>query len=166
MTETSYRLRPEEAADEAFLRRLYASSRAGELGMLGWSPAQLETFLEMQFNARARSYSERYPEAEKLVILVGEEPAGRLFLNRTEAGIGIVDIALLPEHRGGGIGARLIAGLQAEGAAAGQAVVLSVEAGNPAARLYGRLGFQLSGGDGVYQAMAWLPEPAGAVAGR
>lgn len=162
----SYRLRPEAEADEAFLRRLYASSRASELGMLGWSGPQLETFLEMQFSARARSYSERYPDAERLVILVGEEPAGRLFLNRTEAGIVIVDIALLPEHRGGGIGGRLIAGLQAEAAAAGRAVVLSVEANNPAARLYRRLGFRLTAGDGLYQAMTWLPEAAGAVAGR
>ena len=162
----SYRLRPEAEADEAFLRRLYASSRSGELSMLGWSPAQLETFLEMQFNARARSYSERYPDAERLVILVGDEPAGRLFLNRTEAGIGLVDIALLPEYRGGGIGARLIAALQAEAAAAGQPVLLSVEAGNPAAELYRRLGFRLTAGDGVYQAMTWRPEPADAVAGR
>jgi len=31
---------------------LYASTREAELAALGWSPAQMEAFLELQFRAR------------------------------------------------------------------------------------------------------------------
>ena len=157
-------LRAVAAADAHFLRRLYAASRH-ELSLFGWSPPQMEAFLETQFSARERSYGEQFPGAADSIVLVGGEPAGRLLVARSGEEIRLVDIALVPEQRGGGIGTALIASLQAEAAAAGIPLALHVEAGNRAANLYRRLGFRLIAGDGVYQAMAWLPESA-AVAGR
>jgi GNAT superfamily N-acetyltransferase len=159
-------LRAVGPADGQFLRRLYASSRAGELAVTGWQPEQLEAFLEMQFNARQRHYRERFPAAGDLLVLVDGQPAGRLCVDRTGGEMRIVDIALLPEHRGSGIGSALITGLQEEAAAKGLPLALQVEAGNLAANLYGRLGFVIDSGDGVYTAMRWLPQPVGAGSGR
>jgi GNAT superfamily N-acetyltransferase len=157
-----FELRSVQTGDAQFLRRLYAGSRAGELAVIGWQSEQLEAFLEMQFSARERHYREQFPAADDRLVLVGGQPAGRLCVDRTGGEMRIVDIALLPEHRGSGIGSALITGLQEEASEAGLAMALQVEAGNPAAHLYGRLGFVIDAGDGVYNAMRWLPQPVSA----
>ena len=54
----------------------------------------------------------------------------------------MIDIALLPDHRGRGIGARLLRDVLHEATAAGLPVRLSVERSNPARSLYERLGFR------------------------
>ncbi|HEY8679880.1 MAG TPA: GNAT family N-acetyltransferase [Candidatus Dormibacteraeota bacterium] len=159
-------LRVVALGDEQFLRRLYASSRAGELAVVGWQPEQLEAFLEMQYSARERHYRKQFPDADDLLVLVGGQPAGRLCVNRGNQELRVVDIALLPEHRGSGIGGALIAGLQEEATTAGLPLALQVEAGNPAANLYRRLGFVSDAADGVYNSMRWTPEPVGAGTGR
>jgi GNAT superfamily N-acetyltransferase len=55
-----------------------------------------------------------------------------------------VAIAILPDHRSSGIGTRMLAGLVSECAKSGQrALCLTVNAHNPAHRLYERTGFVL-----------------------
>ena len=54
----------------------------------------------------------------------------------------MIDIALMPEHRGAGIGTKLLKELQEEAKAAGKKLSIHVERFNPARRLYERLGFQ------------------------
>lgn len=154
-----------EAADAPFLRRLYAGSRP-ELALIGWRQDQLEAFLEIQFSARERHYREQFPAADDLLVLRGAQPVGRLRVDRAGGEIRIVDIALLPEHRGAGIGSALVTALQEEATQAGLPLALHVEAGNPAANLYRRLGFVIDAGDGVYNAMRWLPQPVAAGSGR
>ena len=65
------------------------------------------------------------------------------------------DIALLPEHRGAGIGGRLLQDLLTEAAASGKRVSIHVERFNPAMRLYERLGFTKQEEVGVYFRMEW-----------
>jgi len=74
----------------------------------------------------------------------------------------LVDVALLAEHRGRGVGGALMGALLAEAQAACRAVRLHVSRTNPAARLYERLGFVRKGGDEMYAAMEWRP-PQGAI---
>ena len=52
-------------------------------------------------------------------------------------------IAVLPEYRGGGVGRRLLERLLAASWSRYPALCLSVSAGNPAQRLYRRLGFEI-----------------------
>ena len=52
-------------------------------------------------------------------------------------------IAVLPEYRGGGVGRRLLERLLAASRSRYPALCLSVSAGNPAQRLYRRLGFEI-----------------------
>lgn len=55
----------------------------------------------------------------------------------------IIQIQLLPEYQGLGIGSKLIQNLQAEATSQGIPVFLSVLKVNPARRLYERLGFEV-----------------------
>jgi ribosomal protein S18 acetylase RimI-like enzyme len=84
------------------------------------------------------------------VIAVDGEPVGRLYVHRGPSEIRIVDIALLPEHRGDGLGTLLLRDLLAEADAAGKSVTIHVERMNPALRLYERLGFSVAEDKGVY----------------
>ena len=84
------------------------------------------------------------------MILVDGEPAGRFYVHRGEREIRIVDVALLPEHRGNGVGTSLIRDLLAEADASGKSVTIHVERLNPALRLYERLGFAVAEDKGVY----------------
>jgi ribosomal protein S18 acetylase RimI-like enzyme len=115
-----------------------------------WDEAQKAAFLRMQFDAQDAWYRENYAQASFDVILVDGEPVGRLYLHRGPSEIRIVDIALLPEHRGGGIGTSLLRDLLTEADTAGKSLTIHVERENPALRLYERLGFSVAEDKGVY----------------
>jgi ribosomal protein S18 acetylase RimI-like enzyme len=115
-----------------------------------WDDAQKADFLRMQFGAQDAWWRENYADASFDVVLVDGEPAGRLYVHRGPSEIRIVDIALLPEHRGGGVGTRLLDDLLAEGDAGAKSVTIHVERMNPALRLYERLGFSVAEDKGVY----------------
>jgi ribosomal protein S18 acetylase RimI-like enzyme len=115
-----------------------------------WSPGEKEAFLRMQFEAQSTWYREQYVGATFDVIVVGGEPAGRLYVRRGEKEIRIIDIALLPEYRGSGIGTTLLRDLLAEADAAGKSTTIHVERMNPALGLYQRLGFAIAEDKGVY----------------
>ena len=117
---------------------------------MAWDDAQKEAFLRHQFDAQDAWWRENYADASFDVILVEGEPAGRLYVHRGGSEIRIVDIALLPEQRGNGVGTRLLDELLAEGDADAKSVTIHVERMNPALRLYARLGFALAEDKGVY----------------
>jgi ribosomal protein S18 acetylase RimI-like enzyme len=92
-----------------------------------------------------------------LVVLRGEEPIGRLYLDRWPAEHRVIDIALLPAHRGRGYGGALMQDLVDEAIASSKAVSIHVEKNNPARRLYERLGFVVAGEQGVYDRLERRP---------
>ena len=155
--------RPKTDADRPFLAAVYASTRAAELAMVPWTPAQKAAFLDMQFNAQWQHYERFYPEAEFLVIEQDGQPIGRLYIDRGPEEISLVDIALIPAARGGGLGTRILREILDEARATGKGVAIHVERFNPALRLYQRLGFQPAGENGVYYLMRWSPASATAV---
>ncbi len=154
-------LRPETEADLEFLYHLYASTRADEMALLDWTEAEKEAFLRMQFSAQRGYYREHYRESRFDVIERDGEAIGRLYVARRPDDIRVVDIALMSEHRGRGLGGGLMRALLDEAAAAGQSVSIHVEIYNPALHLYERLGFHAKGPDnGVYRLMEWsAPTP-------
>jgi len=150
--------RPITAEDEEFLCRVYASTRAEELAQTDWDEAQKETFLRMQFRAQHTHYQTYYAGALFQIILWNNEPIGRLYLAYWKNEIRLIDIALLPAHRGRGLGATIIKRIQTEGAEAGLPLRIHVEKFNPALRLYERLGFRAIEDKGVYWFMEWKAE--------
>jgi GNAT superfamily N-acetyltransferase len=152
--------RPITDADLPFLERLYGSTRVDELALTDWSDAQKAAFIAMQFSAQHAHYQKHYVGSDFFVIERGGEAIGRLYLARWRAEHRIVDIALLPAHRGGGLGTALLADLLDEAAAVGKAVTIHVEKFNPAMSLYRRLGFVAAGEEGAYDLMRWEPTAA------
>jgi len=147
--------RPASPEDHAFLFELYASTRREELAAWGWDPAQQNAFLQMQFLAQTRAYEGQYSGAEHRILWQGGQRMGRTLVARSESEIHLVDIALLPEFRGQGHGTTVLRELQAEAAATGKPLRLSVLSQSPARRLYQRLGFDAINDDGLYCSMVW-----------
>jgi ribosomal protein S18 acetylase RimI-like enzyme len=153
-----FRLRPETDADIPFLMRLYASTREEELKLVDWSDEQKQAFLASQFQAQRHHYRTYIEGCAFDVIEHTGTPAGRLYLDARKTRLHIVDIALLPDWRGRGIGTAILEALQAAGSASGRAVDIFVEKFNPALRLYRRLGFTAISDHEVYLEMEWLPD--------
>lgn len=147
------RLRPEQSGDEDFLRRIYESTREAEMATAPWTPEQKQQFLAMQFGLQRAHFRRHYPTASFDIILEDDRAAGRLYVNRAKDEIRVLDIALLPEHRGKGIGTGLLRALLVEGEKAGLPVRLHVERNNRALQLYERLGFRMVADRGVYLEM-------------
>jgi ribosomal protein S18 acetylase RimI-like enzyme len=150
-------LRPITPADSQFLLQVYSSTREEELAQVAWQPGQKEAFLQMQFSAQHEHYQQHYIATSYDVILVDGAPAGRLYLARWAAEYRIVDIALLPEFRGRGVGSALLQLIIAEAASHGLPVSIHVEQFNPALRWYKRLGFQHVSEHGVYYLLRRAP---------
>jgi ribosomal protein S18 acetylase RimI-like enzyme len=153
MSASPIQFRPVQDQDLAFLFRLYASTREQELALIDWDDAQKQAFLAMQFEAQHNFYRDRFASARFDLILRGEEPIGRLYVDRRADEIRIIDIALVPAYRNRGIGGRLLRELLDQAATARLPVRIHVERLNPALSLYRRLGFEHIADNGVYYLM-------------
>jgi ribosomal protein S18 acetylase RimI-like enzyme len=153
-------LRDVTAADTEFLVAVYASTRADELAVVPWDDAAKGAFIRMQFAAQDSYWRAQKPGAQFAVVTVGDEPAGRLYVDRLPAEIRIVDIALLPAYRGRGIGTSLLCDVLAEGRRAQLPVTIHVEHFNRARTLYDRLGFTQISTTGVYDLLELRPATA------
>ena len=152
---STIKLRPMTGGDLPFLRRVYASTREEELAMTPWDDAEKESFLKMQFEAQHSHYQQHFPHASYQIIEKENEPIGRLYLDRRPDELRIIDIALLSEQRGTGIGGALMRQVLDEAALLGKPVRIHVERHNPAMHLYERLGFRQVEDQGVYWLMEW-----------
>ncbi|MEA3064606.1 MAG: hypothetical protein QOJ27_1052 [Sphingomonadales bacterium] len=149
--------RPSTEADLPLLASIYASTRLDEVAASGWPMEMQLQFLAHQADAQHRHYRGHYPDAEWLVIERGGEAIGRLYIEEWASQIRLIDISLLPQGRGGGVGTAILADLQQAAAAAGKPLTIHVERNNPAMRLYLRLGFAKIDEHGVYDLMEWRP---------
>lgn len=150
-------LRPAGPKDESFLLRLYGSTRNEELALTNWSARERDAFLRSQFELRTRSYRQHYPRADNCVIVLHGVSIGSLIVDRGPDALTLVNIALLPEYRGTGIGSGLLQELLADAARTFRPLRLSVLKSNRARKLYERLGFGPTGSDGEYLSMEWRP---------
>lgn len=148
-------LHPVSETDRDFLYEVYASTRRDELAACGWDTAQQDAFIRMQYDIQQRAYQMQHPEATYQVIKSDSTPVGRFIVARSDNSIQLVDIALLPEYRNRGIGSALIKDLLEESRSSNRAVRLQVIKTNPAALLYGRLGFVKTGESGMHYKMEY-----------
>jgi len=125
------------------------------MALVDWSEADKHTFLRQQFTAQHTYYQQHFATASFQVVLRGAAMVGRLYVDRGPTEIRIVDIALLPEYRGQGLGTTLVRDLLDEATRDGKVVTLHVERFNPAVAWYRRLGFELVDDGGVYLFMRW-----------
>ena len=143
--------RPALAEDRELLYRLYATTRAREMALVGWTESEKEAFVRQQFTAQDSYYHQTWPAAAYDVVELFGEPIGRIYVDVRPGGVQLMEITLLPEFRGQGIGAALIREVIAQADGLNLPVRLFVEPTNPAQRLYARLGFLFDEDHGVYQ---------------
>lgn len=134
---------------------LYASTREEELRPLPWPDEAKRAFLASQFDLQHRHYVGTFADAAFLLILEHEQPIGRVYLHRSAHELMVIEISLVAERRGHGLGTALLTEVLDEARADGKSVSLHVESYNPAARLYARLGFEIVERGGVYDMMRW-----------
>lgn len=135
------------------MQELFFSVRAPEFAMMGWPEATLRDFLAGQSQLQNRHYTNVYPNAANLVVTQHDTAIGRVILYASPGDIRVVDIALLPQWRGSGLGGALLEAIKQQAKARGASVSLSVDLNNPARRLYLRQGFQPVSDNGVAQEM-------------
>jgi len=139
--------------DEAFLYKVYCSTRNEEVSCWGWDNDELDAFLRLQFHCQKRSYESQYPHAVQKIIWNQGVRVGRIIVGETDQEIQLIDVSLLPEFRSKGIGTTLLKQLKDAAAACGKPIRLHVLRSNRALSLYERIGFRIYGGDEPYAAM-------------
>jgi ribosomal protein S18 acetylase RimI-like enzyme len=142
--------RPMADNDVPFVAELYASTRRDEVAQTGWPPEAQAAFLKQQHEAQHSHYSQHFPDAERLIVERGGEAIGRLYLRDEGDRRHVIDISLVPECRGQGIGGAILRDVLDQSAELGKGVSIFVEKNNPARRLYDRLGFEPIEDVGVY----------------
>jgi ribosomal protein S18 acetylase RimI-like enzyme len=149
-------LRPVSESDNEFLLSVYASTRADELAQVEWVEDQKEMFLRWQLDLQRREYEARFPDADYRVIVLDQQPAGRIWVGTDDKQIRLLDIALLPEFQNRGVGTALLETLKSEAQSANKALRHMVFVlNNNADRFYERLGFETIEDLGAYKHMEW-----------
>jgi GNAT superfamily N-acetyltransferase len=153
-------LRAVTDADQEFLVGVYASTRAAELAQVDWDESQKDAFIRWQFAMQKQEYDARYPDARYEVILVDDQPAGRIWVGTDDTQIRLLDIALLTEFQNRGVGGYLLRQLIDEARRAQKPLRHMVFMLNDNAhRFYERLGFVTIDDVGGYKHMEWKAEP-------
>lgn len=152
-------LRPVTDADQEFMVGVYASTRAAELAQVDWDDSQKDAFVRWQFAMQRQEYDARYPDARYEVILVDDQPAGRIWIGMDDTQIRLLDIALLTEFQNRGVGRYLLRQLIDEAKRANKPLRHMVFMLNDNAhRFYERLGFVEIEDVGGYKHMEWRVE--------
>jgi ribosomal protein S18 acetylase RimI-like enzyme len=146
---------PVSADDREFLLEVYASSREIELSAAPWNETQKKEFVEHQLAAQTAYYSEKFAGATHDLILLDGVPVGRLYVDRTQHLISILDITVLTRWRRRGIGTIVIASLQKEAGETGRRVGVYVENFNPSQMLFRKLGFTVIREDEMNLYLEW-----------
>lgn len=108
-----------------------------------WTDEQKQAICDSQFEAQHWHYQTHFPTANYEVVMFEDQPVGRLYVDYREDEIHIIDIAILPEFRGRGIGASLMYQLIDKSETRGVPLRLRVQPDRPARIWYERLGFNL-----------------------
>jgi GNAT superfamily N-acetyltransferase len=150
-------LRLVEPQDEPFLLEVYSSTRLDELSATGWDEPQKQVFLNLQFTAQQQYYKDKFPGGAHRIILVDDLRAGRIYVASDDREIRILDVTLLPQYRGAGIGTSILQDVLAEAKISSRPVRIYVENFNRSLRLFQRLGFRKADETGMHYLMEWTP---------
>ena len=89
-------LRAATPEDDEFLTQLYGSVRQAELDLTGWTAAQRDAFVRMQFAAQQIHYRTHYPTGVHEIILLDGQPVGRIYWANLKDERHFLDITIHP----------------------------------------------------------------------
>lgn len=148
--------RDETATDSAFQFELFRQSRLPMEDFSFLETAMREALLRQQFQGQTLSYRAQFPNARFEIIEAENVPVGRLVTQQGADAFLIVDIALMPEWRGKGIGAHILREICDAARARNFPVRLALSPFNvDALRLYSRSGFTVICQDEIQIYMEW-----------
>jgi GNAT superfamily N-acetyltransferase len=156
-SERAITLRSFSPSDEPFVLELYASTRSDEMAMVPWSDEQRRMFVETQFKAQLDHYQHSFPDATHDVILKNDQPVGRVYVERLQNEISILDITVLPKQRNAGIGSHLIRVMLEEATRENKNVGIYIESFNPSCEFFKSRGFVEAEVDGFQIHFLWYP---------
>lgn len=142
--------RPMTDDDLPFVAELYASTRRAEIAATGWPSEMQEAFLRQQHEAQHSHYSRHFGDGEWLIVERAGTALGRLYLHDQPGRLHILDISLVPESRGMGIGGAILRDVLDQARTQGKGASIHVEKMNRARHLYERLGFKVAEDLGIY----------------
>ena len=134
-------LRPVEEKDDSFIEAVYRSTREEELKFTNWSELQKNAFVTMQSMAQLAEYKTKFPDAAFQIIVYKKKDAGRFYTWENETEIRLIDITVLPQFRGKGIGSFLLGELIKRSNKEQKKISLHADPASPVLELYRRLGF-------------------------
>jgi ribosomal protein S18 acetylase RimI-like enzyme len=144
-TRSDFRLRPADQSDYSFALALYLEGAKEHLTKIGrWD--------EDRFVALFR---EGYDQGRTRIISLDGRVVGFIQVVDFADRLYLRQIHLIEGFRGRGIGSTLIGAELRRGAETGRPVTLDVMHGNPARRLYVKLGFESTGKDPDKEQMIW-----------
>ena len=152
-------LRAEDGSteDREFLRKLFCSlDQVQSLLQMG---DQGEQLIEMQLRAREQQYRAMFPNGSFDLVLLDDEPIGRIATDRSSEPWSLIDIAILPEFRSQRIGSTLVKNLLRSARDENCQVSASVMACNVRARtLWLQLGFKVVEEQLDYWSLLYSPD--------
>jgi GNAT superfamily N-acetyltransferase len=144
--------------DGGFLRSVHAASRDREFRLTLWSEADKADFLARQFDLQQLHYHRTYPKAIFRIIVLDGVDIGRLYVDRQDDCLRLLEIGLLAAYRGRGIGTDILRSLLNEAHGGKVPVRLHAELQSPALRLYLRHGFRPVARRGHHLELEWTPD--------
>ncbi len=130
-------LRAVQTADEPFLCMLFGQAHAPGLDPI---------LRELQWRAQRGAYLHQFPQAQDRIILHHRQAVGRVMTHKEPDALRLVDLAILPEFQGIGLGTQVLHQLSEEAAPARLPLLGHVTETNlRALRFYQRHGWVIQG---------------------
>lgn len=145
-----------ELGHNEFLLRLFKENRLDLTYISGLSEQQKTEFIFKQFTMEQEQLIQIYPGAEFNIVMLNEEPVGQLYIQHGKATDRILEIGLLEEYRGLGIGRKILTSVIEDAIKKSKCICLQVAWFNHAAYLfYKKMGFQVIEDKGVFYEMQY-----------
>lgn len=151
-------LRLEQPNDKSFIAALLREVRP-ELEQISPDKDAVDYVYQQQFEARSWGYGVQFPDAWHMIIEQSGDPIGLLVLDINEQRARVVDVAVIPQMQGQGVGEKVFAGVQQTAEQMALPLSLCTRRDNLSAlQFYKRLGFQAEPDTGSLQIeLLWLP---------
>ena len=138
--------------------QVFASTLAEKMAQANFPVDQWVAMIQQQFHTQASAYRTKFPKADFDIILVDGEQVGRLYLDRRDDEIRVLDFTLLPAFRAQGIGTKVMEGLFVEARGGSQKITGHVGQDNLRGLAFAsRVGFRVLYDTESTSLMIWEP---------
>lgn len=151
-------LRDRGPDEEQLWKAIFIDSVRSHFEMLNLPEGELDNLLSGQYAAQTADYRSNYPKAWNQIIVFDRADAGRAIWSTEKGDLLLIDIVVLTEYRGKGIGGAVLNWLFDKSREGQMPIRFCVEKGNRAMRLYERLGFRRIEDLNSHFQMEWRPE--------